>query len=59
MTVKRMKEFEEWFAAYLRPFESGDEEVRRNTLLKKEHTRQVWWPGPGFGEYHIIFAAQK
>ncbi len=54
-----MKEFEEWFAAYLRPFESGDEEVRRNTLLKKEHTRQVWWPGPGFGEYHIIFAAQK
>ena len=36
-----LKEFEEWFAEYLRAFEEGDEEVRRNTLLKKEHTRRV------------------
>ncbi len=41
MTRERLKKFSEWFAGYLRPFETGDEEVRRNTLLKKEHTRRV------------------
>ncbi len=41
MTREQMREFEEWFAEYLRPFEAGDEEIRRNTLLKKEHTSRV------------------
>lgn len=37
----QLREFEEWFEEYLRPFEAGDEEIRRNTLLKKGHTHRV------------------
>lgn len=41
ITKDHLIKFEKWFAEYLRPFEEGDEEVRRNTRLKKEHTRRV------------------
>ncbi|MDP8234896.1 MAG: HD domain-containing protein [Candidatus Erginobacter occultus] len=41
MKAARLREFEDWFAGYLRPFEGGDEEIRRNTLLKKNHTFRV------------------
>ncbi len=41
MKGESLREFLEWFAGYLRPFEEGDQELRRNTLLKREHTRRV------------------
>ncbi len=41
MKGELVREFSDWFAGYLRPFEEGDEELRRNTRLKKEHTRRV------------------
>ncbi len=41
ITKDHLKKFEKWFGGYLRPFEAGDEEIRRNTRLKKEHTRRV------------------
>jgi len=41
ITKEHLNKFEKWFAGYLRPFQEGDEELRRNTLLKKEHTRRV------------------
>ncbi|HUO76989.1 MAG TPA: HD domain-containing protein [Thermodesulfovibrionales bacterium] len=41
MTEKDLSFFQSWFSRYCRSFYTGNEEDRRNLLLKKDHTRHV------------------
>lgn len=41
MTEEDLRFFQSWFFQYCRSFSTGNEEDRRNLLLKEEHTRHV------------------
>lgn len=47
---QRLKEITRWFIRFVRSFEDGDEDRRRNIVLKKDHTSRVCDEILGIGE---------